>query len=201
MRVIACVVALFAIGSCASRAIQVGPAPPAARARAHALAVKAYDRAIAAVAGDHDAFADAIALTKRAYAIDRDPVYLCNIGGFYKLIGDLPRAASFLGRCVQLLPATRPEELDRFAAVLADVEHDIGDRYVPILVDIQPAALISVSTFAPDELVPAPALVWLPVGTHTITAKVPGEGTRKRTIEITPAMLLARDHKAALVMR
>lgn len=188
-------------GSCASRAIQVGPAPPAARARAHALAVKAYDRAVAADAGDHAALADAIALTKRAYAIDRDPVYLCNIGGFYKLLGDLPRAASFLGRCIQLLPATRPEELDRFAAVLAEVEHDVADDNVAILVDVQPAALISVSTFAADEQVPAPALVWLPVGTHTITAKVPGEGTRKTTIEITPAMLLAHDRTPALVMR
>jgi hypothetical protein len=197
----ACFVLAIAIGSCASPSFRVGPASPAARSRAHALAVQAYDRAVAADAGDRAALTDAIALTKRAYAIDRDPVYLCNIGGFYKLLGDLPRAASFLGRCVQLLPATRPDELDRFSAVLADVERAVGDKNVPILVDVQPAALIGVSTFARDELVPAPALVWLPVGTHTITATVPGEGTRRTTIEITPAMLLAHDRTPALVMR
>lgn len=201
MRVIACIVLAMTIGSCASRPIHVGPASPATRSRARALAVKAYDRAVAADAGDRVALTDAIALTKRAYAIDRDPVYLCNIGGFYKLLGDLPRAASFLGRCVQLLPATRPEEVDRFAAALAEVERAVGDKNVPILVDVQPAALIGVSTFARDELMPSPALVWLPVGTHTITASVPGEGTRKTTIEITPAMLLAHDRAPALVMR
>jgi hypothetical protein len=199
MRGLLTTVGLLATVGCASSTMQVGPASPAAHAQAKDLAREAYDVAVAAD-GDRGALAEAIRLTKRAYAIDRDPLYLCNIGGYYRMLDDWPRAASFLGRCLQLLPATRPAELDRFRAVLADVEDEVRDDHVAILVDVQPAALIRVSTFASDEVVPSPAVVWLPVGTHTITATIPGQGPRTKTISVTPTML-EHDRRQAVVLR
>ena len=199
MRGIFLAVGLAASVGCASSTMQVGPASPHAQTEARDLARQAYDLAVAG-GDDRGALFDAIRLTKRAYAIDRDPLYLCNIGGYYRVMREWPRAASFLGRCLQLLPATRPDEVDRFRAVLTEVEHEVGDDHVAVLVDVQPAALIRVSTFAADELVPSPAIVWLPVGTHTITATIPGSTARTKTISVTPTML-EHDQRQAVVLR
>jgi hypothetical protein len=199
MRGILCTVALFTAVSCAAEAMQVGPATPKAQSRARNLARDAYDLAVRA-GDDRGGLAEAIRLTKRAYAIDRDPLYLCNVGGYYRMMREWARAASFLGRCLELLPATRPTEVDRFRAVLDDVAREVADDHVAVLVDVQPAALISVSTFAADEQVTSPALVWLPVGTHTISATIPGRAARTRTISVTPTML-ASDDRQAMVLR
>jgi hypothetical protein len=165
--------------------------------RAKELARQAVDRAMGA-GSDRLALIEAIELTKQAYDLDHDPLYLCNIGGFYRLLEDWPRADSFLGRCLQLLPATRPEEVSRFRAVLDEVGRKVAANHVAVLVDVRPpGAMVAVSTFGRDEAVPAPTLVWLPVGTHTITATVFGRAVRQRSIEITAGML--RDNSRQVV--
>jgi hypothetical protein len=163
------------------------------RAHARDLARQAVDVATAG-GNDATALASAIELTRQAHAIDPDPLYLCNLGGFYRVLEDWPRAHSYLGRCLQLLPASRPEEVTRFRAVLDEVDRAVAVAHVAVLIDVQPgAAMIEVSTFSPAEATSAPMLVWLPVGVHTVRAIAPGRGRRERTVEITPAMLGRRD--------
>ena len=191
MRTVAVGIAIALLGGAA----RAGDPTPGDRARE--LARQAVDRASAA-GSDRGALADAIQLTKQAHELDHDPLYLCNVGGFYRLLEDWPRADSFLARCLQLLPATRPEEVSRFRAVLDEVERKVAASHVAVLVDVRPpGALVAVSTFGRDEAVPAPALVWLPVGTHTVTATVYGRAVRQQTIEITQAML--RHHSRQIV--
>jgi hypothetical protein len=179
-----------------------GPAAPPAlddRSAARELARRAVD---VATAGGQDpaALATAIDLTRQAHAIDPDPLYLCNIGGFFRVLEDWPRAHSYLGRCLQLLPASRPDEVTRFRAVLDEVDRAVAVDHVAVLIDVQPPiAMIEVSTFTPAEATSAPALVWLPVGIHTIRAIVPGRGQRERTVEITPAMLGRRDRQLVAI--
>ena len=189
---------LALVAATPAAADEVAPAPDD-RTVARDLARQAVDVATAG-GTDAAALAKAIELTRQAHAIDPDPLYLCNIGGFYRVLEDWPRAHSYLGRCLQLLPASRPDEVARFRAVLDEVDRAVAVDHVAVLIDVQPpVAMIEVSTFSPAEATSSPALVWLPVGTHTIRAIVPGRGERARTVEITRAMLGRRDRQLVAI--
>ena len=179
------VLALLAAGRVA--AADPSPAAPAADSAAVAPKGDALTRARAAEAraraGD---YAAAIVLFKQAYAIDGRAEYACNVGVAYYKARDLPRAQLFLDACL-LSGADLPQN---FVAsvwrVLETVEGRLrqGD-YAPIDLRVAPAdAEVRVSVFADDEPLIGSRRIWLPVGSHTITARATGHVGRQFTVEV-----------------
>ncbi len=142
---------------------------------------------------DRSKLEEAIVLYKQAFGIDPNPIYQCNAGVAYKLIGDLPRAHALLAQCLQRLPAVQSSAVAPFRAQLDEVEAALPERHVAVDVITVPAgATLAVSTLAADERLVAPTVVWLPVGTHSVAATA--TGYQRATEEVSIAAVDITSH-------
>lgn len=136
--------------------------------------------------GDHSKLEEAIRLFKQGYELNPHPVILCNIGQAYRVLGKLPRAHMMLTECMRRLPAVQPAAVESFQSVLEDIEVLMPKEHVAVDVVSTPrGAQLNASVFAPDEQLAAPAIIWLPEGVHTITARLAGYQDSTREITIT----------------
>jgi hypothetical protein len=115
--------------------------------------------------------------------------HACLIGLAYTRRELWAEAELFLSICQQRARADDPAP-----DWLAEAQHTLGEKLVaagaaPIEIAVEPSdaiALVSVSSFAPDETF-APRTIHLAPGTHVITATAPGYRPAKQEIAITTA--------------
>jgi hypothetical protein len=154
--------------------------PPDSVGQADALAAEAEGLA---QGGD---FLGAAAKFRAAHAADPRPSFLCNVGvAFYKA-KDLPRAQLYLGRCLTRAGSLEAVFVASVRTVFASVEDKLrADSYAPVDVTVKPdTAAFSVSTFSPEDEIVGAGLLWLPLGTHTITARADGHRDGTATVEV-----------------
>ena len=158
-----------------------GPAPSAQPASpADQAAKQAEDLA---AAGD---FPGAAAKFREAYALDRRPELLCNIGVAFHKAKDLARAQLYLGECLGRVGSLEPSFATAIRAVYGAIEDKLraGD-FAPVDIVVDPSsATLTISAFDADDKIVGSRLVWLPFGTHTITVRAEGRVEATRTIEI-----------------
>ena len=149
------------------------------------------DRAIrlateGAETGDRAKLEEAIELFKQGYELLANPVFLCNIGQAYRFLDELPRAHLMLSECMRRLPAVQPSAVATFQPALDELEAALPDKHVAVDVVTAPAgARVTSSVLAADEGVAAPAILWLPEGVHTITARHSGYADTRHEVTIT----------------
>jgi hypothetical protein len=156
-------------------------------AEAKALATRAVEAAgEGRSSGDKTRFAEAVSLFKRAFRLDPDPEYQCNIGIAYRDHGDLAQAHLFLGRCITRMGGASAERKSALRNVHASLETRLREAgFVPVDIASKPAgATVQVSAFADDDTFPAPWQVWLPPGEHTIAARAAGFAAAEEKISV-----------------
>ena len=147
-------------------------------AQAAALATEAEARA---AAGD---FVGAAGRFRAAYAADPQPYMLCNVGVAFRRADDLPRAQLYLAQCLGRV--TDPKFPASWRAVLTETEALLaaGD-FAPVdVTPTPPTAIVTVSTFDPDDTIIGARLVWLPLGVHTLRASADGHVAADVAIEL-----------------
>lgn len=129
----------------------------------------------------------AVALFKRALALDPRPEYQCNVGVAYYKGGDLPRAQLFLSLCLARGSHLDAGFLDGVRGVLVAVEDTLrAGEFTPVDVVVSPpSAEFTVSAFGADEAVIGGRLVWLPSGDHTIVVTASGHVTQTVPVSAT----------------
>ncbi len=153
--------------------VMIGVTAPAAADDADDALELATQGEAAAASGD---LAGAVALFKRALALDARPEYQCNVGVAYYKAGDQPRAQLFLSLCLARGSHLDATFLGSVRSVLVAVEDALrAGAFTPVDVVVEPAsASFTVSAFADDEVVVGSRLVWLPNGDHTLRVSARG---------------------------
>jgi hypothetical protein len=134
-------------------------------------------------------FLGAAAKYREAYAADARPELICNIGiAYFKAKTELPRAQLFLSRCSERGAGFDAKVADAVRAVLGVVETGLrSGPFATIDVVVEPpTASVAIASFAPDESFLGSRLVWLPRGSHRITATAEGYVARTVTVEAEP---------------
>lgn len=135
-----------------------------------------------ALAGD---FLNAAAKYRAAYAADPKPELICNVGVAYYKAKDLSRAQFYLSRCLERGTATLDAGFTvSVRAVMGSVENSLrtGD-FTPVDIVVEPkGAAVAISGFGGDEGFVGSRVIWLPFGTHKITASY--EGYQALTVEV-----------------
>lgn len=161
--------------------VVIGVSAPARADDAKSLATRAVELAKEGRdTGDKGKFDEAIALFKRAFALDPRPEYQCGIGIAYADAGKSSPAHLFIGRCIaRTVSPERKQQLRGFHDSLEQSMKQAG--FVPVDVVTRPTnADVHVSYFAADETVPSPVQVWLPAGDYELTASAAGHVTATR---------------------
>lgn len=131
-------------------------------------------------------FSRAIEMFKRADAIAPSAKLQCEIGLVYTRREAWSQAEIFLDRCKQRASATDPLP-DWFAEATAQLAQKLhGVDVAELEVDVSPpgtAALITVSTFPPDETF-EPRTIHLVAGTYVIAATAPGHRSASETVTV-----------------
>jgi hypothetical protein len=158
------------------------PSPGAAEAREAERLGKAGD------------FLGAAAKFRDAYRIAANPKFLCNVGVAYYNAKDAPRAQLYLARCIEEGKNLDPKLVANLQAALTAVTEQLssGD-FTPLAITVDPAgAKVVVDAFGDADAFPAPRTVYVPPGTHAITAGAIGYVTAKTSVD-------ARGHVAVPV--
>jgi hypothetical protein len=136
-----------------------------------------------AQAGD---YLGAAARYKSALAIDPRPEYDCNVGIAYWKARDLPRAQLFLSDCSSRASHLAESFVTSMRQVLDAVETRLRDGdFAPVDVSVDPeTAKVEVSSFAPDDTFVGRRIVWLPFGTHALTATATGHEAISQDVTI-----------------
>ena len=164
------------------------------RTRSLALAlacVVAASPAARADADDHVAEAEAHVAAKRfeeaatayaaAYAEDPQPKYLCNIGVAFHRARDLSRAQAYLSDCVIRGAALDARFISTVRDTLDTVEAQLRvGNYTPVDILVSPK---SAEVTVLGETFVGSRVLWLPYGTHDVTAKADGYETQRRTVD------------------
>ncbi len=124
-----------------------------------------------AKAGDYKA---AVGLFKRALKWAPRPDIQCNLGGAYYKLKRWPQAHLYLGICL-----SHPAELNDaefvkiMSGVYAKTEQELRrGNFGPVNITVTPKkALARVSAFADDVEFYTPRIVWLPTGSHRVSAR------------------------------
>ena len=131
-------------------------------------------------------YSRAIARFKQAEGIEPHAANGCRIGLAYLRRELWPQAEIFLAQCRQRSSAgdPAPEWLDEAEKELANKLAEVDVAAVDIgVAPAAAAALISLSSFAPDERF-APRTIHLPPGTYTLTVSAPGYRDAQTTVTV-----------------
>ena len=131
-------------------------------------------------------YSRAIARFKQAEAIEPHAGNACRIGLAYLRRELWPQAEIFLAQCRQRSSASdpAPDWLDAAEKELANKLAEVDVAAVDIRVaPAATAALISLSSFAPDERF-APRTIHLPPGTYALTVSAPGYRDAQATVTV-----------------
>lgn len=133
---------------------------------------------------------EAIARFKEAERIYPRAIHDCNIGLVYARTKRWPQAHLFLTRCRERWARQETRPLPGWVTTRLRAVHDQLDAggFAPITLTVNPpTATLTTSAFAADETFTA-RVIWLPLGTHQVTATAGGYQPRTIPIEAaTPA--------------
>lgn len=129
-------------------------------------------------------FLNAAARYRAAYGADPRPEFLCNVGVAYVKGNDPVRAHMYLSRCLERGSALDGQFTAQVRTVTSAVEQTLRDGdFTPIDIVVEPrGATIAIDGFAKDEAFVGSRVVWLPFGTHVITASLDGFATGSTTV-------------------
>lgn len=132
--------------------------------------------------GNQGDYRGALAKFKAAALKFERAVNDCNIGAAYAELGRWPQAQLFLDRC-----RSRTSNADQRAFAeqrLAQVMTELGaGKFAAVEVVVEPAgAAFTVSSFAPDEKVLPPRVVWLAHGQHDLV--IERDGFTRKTVRV-----------------
>lgn len=138
--------------------------------------------------GDRSKLEEAARLFKQAYQLGGQPVAECDLGLALHYLGEDGRAHARLTSCMPRLAAEGPDKVASYRGIEDEVAAAL--RIGHVAVDISstpPGAIVTLSSFPPDETVLAPTLVWLKPGKHTFTAHLDGHVDATFAVDITDA--------------
>jgi hypothetical protein len=167
------------------------------RAEADALVVEG------ARLGEESLFEEAILRFKAAESRLPRALHDCNIGLAYARLARLPQAQFFLERCRRRSAEPLPSWVaPRAETTLAQLR---AGRHAPVRVETSPGlAPVTVSVFAPDELVDTPADLWLPLDAEVVIEAVrpglPAAAARVRLVSTAPSRVVVELPAAPLVV-
>lgn len=181
------------VSSAASTQAQPAPSPPLTPAPTEASAPELAERGrllARAWLQSHDAnkLTEATALFKQSLALADDPEVECDLGLALFYLGQPARAQARMTRCLPRLAAANPDRIVRYRRVEPEIAAAVARDHVPIdIVTTPPDAVISIDSFPDDETLIAPTRVWLPVGRHTLRARIAGRADATWSTEVTDA--------------
>lgn len=155
--------------------------PPVAADDAHAEADRLVDEALQLARINR--LTDAILRFRAADKLWPRGNNDCNIGLAYSRLGDHPRALLHIDACAvrlnQVLPGT-------FGALQQATLRTLQrGAYAQVDLVVDPiGAKVSVPAFAPEDVLSAPRLFWLPLGVHVLRIEAPGFEPMERRIEL-----------------
>jgi hypothetical protein len=156
-----------------------------ARAEDVVAAAKAEAKAAAQLAAGRD-YAGAAAKFRAAHRLDPRPEYICNVGVAYHRAKQLPHAQIYLGECLRRGQTLDAKFLNLVRDALTDVERTLrAGSFAPVDISVKPeGAAVAISTFDPDETFVGSQVVWLPFGTHAISASAEGYTSERKPVEV-----------------
>ncbi len=119
---------------------------------------------------------------RASYALDPQPALLCNIGLSYYGMDAYTHAYLYLSRCFQASPK-QPKSAQRVFSYLATFLSQ--KEYVPLsLAAVPKTAAIYLSHFGPEEAIYGPVMLYVPLGSQTISVVEAGYRPVKKTIAL-----------------
>jgi hypothetical protein len=124
----------------------------------------------------------AVEFAKAAAEDPSRPELFCNVGISFYRAQDHARAHLWLARCLDL-SALDVGFVENARAALTATEAAIRETdHTPVTFTMKPAASVHIAEFQIAEAFVGNRVVWLPFGTHHVTARAPG--FRDQTIEV-----------------
>jgi hypothetical protein len=143
--------------------------------------------------GDRKKLEEAARLFKEAYKLGGQPLAECDLGLALHYLGEDSRAQVRLNSCMPRLAAEGADKVAAYRGIADEVASALRTGYVSVdIVSTPPGAIVTLSSFPPDETVLAPTLVWLKPGNHTFVAHLDGHVDASFSVDITDAE--AADH-------
>jgi hypothetical protein len=146
--------------------------------------------------GDRKKLEEAARLFKEAYVLGGEPLAQCDLGLALHYLGEDSRAQVRLNSCMPRLEAEGADKVAAYRGIADEVASALRDGYVSVdIATTPPGAVVTLSSFPPDETVLAPTLVWLKPGQHTFVAHLDGHVDASFTVDITDADAAAHAKK------